>query len=108
MIASNFSNRLAQPSPRNVLLFLSPSRRFAGERLIEFDHQKTMFSSWVTLDLQLGRGLNLPVVRGSQVAHNEGRRFTDPDLAPLIGSWCRLGAKATFVDTGERIELFGP
>ena len=32
----------------------------------------------------------------------------DPDLAPLIGSWRILRSEATFVDTGERIEHFGP
>jgi hypothetical protein len=32
----------------------------------------------------------------------------DPDLAPLIGSWGMLRCEGTFVDTGERFELFGP
>ena len=32
----------------------------------------------------------------------------DPDLAMLIGSWRLLSSEATFVDTGERIEHFGP
>jgi hypothetical protein len=32
----------------------------------------------------------------------------DPALAPLVGSWRLLSASATFTDTGERIETFGP
>jgi hypothetical protein len=31
----------------------------------------------------------------------------DPDLAPLIGSWRMLRSEATFMDTGESIELSG-
>jgi Lipocalin-like domain len=32
----------------------------------------------------------------------------DPALAPLVGSWRLLSASATFTDTGERTETFGP
>lgn len=32
----------------------------------------------------------------------------DPALAPLVGSWRLLSTTATFTDTGERIETFGP
>jgi hypothetical protein len=32
----------------------------------------------------------------------------DPALAPLVGSWRLLSTAATFTDTGERVETFGP
>ena len=32
----------------------------------------------------------------------------DPALAPLVGSWRLLSTTATFTDTGERVETFGP
>jgi hypothetical protein len=32
----------------------------------------------------------------------------DRNLAPLIGSWRLISTIATFVDTGERVETFGP
>lgn len=32
----------------------------------------------------------------------------DPTLAPLVGSWRLLSATATFSDTGECVETFGP
>ena len=33
---------------------------------------------------------------------------TDPALGPLMGSWRLLSQTATFTDTGERVETFGP
>ena len=32
----------------------------------------------------------------------------NPDLAPLVGSWCLLSVGSTFTDTMERIEPWGP
>jgi Lipocalin-like domain len=32
----------------------------------------------------------------------------NPDLGPLVGSWRLLSTVATFTDTGERVETFGP
>jgi hypothetical protein len=31
-----------------------------------------------------------------------------PDLSLLVGSWRLLSTTATFIDTGERVETFGP
>jgi Lipocalin-like domain len=32
----------------------------------------------------------------------------NPELRPLVGSWRLLSTVATFIDTGERVETFGP
>src|SRR4051794_26682176 len=33
---------------------------------------------------------------------------SDPALVPLVGSWRLLSTTATFADTGEQVETFGP
>jgi Lipocalin-like domain len=32
----------------------------------------------------------------------------NPDIGPMMGSWRLLSTVATFTDTGERVETFGP